>query len=297
MFDDSRVAAPRVEAPAALSEFVTADPRERAERAWGRSYQDVVRAFRGDFRFAPDLVAKPRDEGEIERVLEWAAGANVAVIPYGGGTSVVGGVRPEVPAGFDGIGHARHDRAEQTARVRRRQPRRAHPGRRLGTAARAAARSARHDDAFLSAVVRADHVGRLDRDPRRRSLRHRRDAHRRPHRIDPRDHAQRRLGELPAARVGRRRVARPHAARLGGHAGRRDRGVGARATAAERACAGVGPVRRFRRRRGSRARDRAVGPAAQQLPPDRRRRGALHDGRRRQRPPAGAGLRVGRRRR
>ncbi|MBI5309919.1 MAG: FAD-binding oxidoreductase [Actinobacteria bacterium] len=101
-FDESRVAAPRVETPQALTGFVSADPRERAERAWGRSYQDVVRAFRGDFRFAPDLVARPRDESEIERVLEWAAGANVAVIPYGGGTSVVGGVRPEVPSGYDG---------------------------------------------------------------------------------------------------------------------------------------------------------------------------------------------------
>lgn len=102
VFDESRVARPKIEAPEALTEFVTADPRERAERAWGRSYQDVVRAFRGNFSFAPDLVAKPRDESEIERVLEWAAAKNVAVIPYGGGTSVVGGVRPEVPAGFDG---------------------------------------------------------------------------------------------------------------------------------------------------------------------------------------------------
>lgn len=102
-FDDTRIAAPRVELPAPLSEFVTNGPRERAERAWGRSYQDVVRAFRGDFSYAPDLVARPRDEAEIERVLEWAAGANIAVIPYGGGTSVVGGVRPEVPSGYDGV--------------------------------------------------------------------------------------------------------------------------------------------------------------------------------------------------
>lgn len=101
-FDESRVPARRVELPAVVSEFVTDDARERAERAWGRSYQDVVRAFRGDFSFAPDLVAKPRDESEIERVLEWASSANVAVIPYGGGTSVVGGVRPEVPSGYDG---------------------------------------------------------------------------------------------------------------------------------------------------------------------------------------------------
>ena len=50
----------------------------------------------------PDVVARPRDERDVEALLEWAAGANVAVIPYGGGTSVVGGVEPRIPARFDG---------------------------------------------------------------------------------------------------------------------------------------------------------------------------------------------------
>ena len=39
---------------------------------------------------------------EIEAVLEWAGGANAAVVPYGGGTSVVGGVEPRIPDRFDG---------------------------------------------------------------------------------------------------------------------------------------------------------------------------------------------------
>lgn len=102
-FDPSSLSAPRVAVPVELAEIVTDDARERAERAWGRSYQDVVRAFRGDFSFAPDLVALPRDEAEIAQLLEWASGAGVAVIPYGGGTSVVGGVRAEVPAGYNGV--------------------------------------------------------------------------------------------------------------------------------------------------------------------------------------------------
>jgi alkyldihydroxyacetonephosphate synthase len=101
-FTGVEVPAPRVEVPSALSDFVGQDPRERAERAWGSSYQDVIHAFRGDFRYAPDAVAMPRDEHQIEQVLEWAAGANLAVIPFGGGTSVVGGVRPQLPAGYDG---------------------------------------------------------------------------------------------------------------------------------------------------------------------------------------------------
>jgi alkyldihydroxyacetonephosphate synthase len=45
---------------------------------------------------------RPRDEPEVQAALEWAAAANVAVIPYGGGTSVVGGVEPRIPSSFDG---------------------------------------------------------------------------------------------------------------------------------------------------------------------------------------------------
>lgn len=102
VFDESLVANARVQMPSELAEFSSADPRTRAEYSWGSSYQDSVRAFRGDFSVAPDFVSAVRDERDVEAVLEWAAGANVAVIPHGGGTSVVGGVRPQVPEGYDG---------------------------------------------------------------------------------------------------------------------------------------------------------------------------------------------------
>jgi alkyldihydroxyacetonephosphate synthase len=99
---DARLRAPRVAVPPALAEICRDDAHTRAEHAWGRSYADVVRGFRGDFRYAPDFVAFPREEREIERVLEWCAAQRVAAIPYGGGTSVVGGVRPEVGASYNG---------------------------------------------------------------------------------------------------------------------------------------------------------------------------------------------------
>jgi alkyldihydroxyacetonephosphate synthase len=87
---------PRVEAPAALAEICDSGAHARASHAWGASYSDVVRGFRGRFDHPPDVVARPRDEREVEAVLEWAAADGVAVIPYGGGTSVVGGVTPAV---------------------------------------------------------------------------------------------------------------------------------------------------------------------------------------------------------
>ena len=62
----------------------------------GKAYRDVVRGFRGEFENPPDLVAFPRDESEIETVLSWAEAEGAAVVPFGGGTSVVGGVEAQL---------------------------------------------------------------------------------------------------------------------------------------------------------------------------------------------------------
>jgi alkyldihydroxyacetonephosphate synthase len=90
--DAVELPAPRIAPPGHLSEVLTDDPVERAAHTYGKAYRDIVRAFRGRYDNPPDLVAFPRDEQQIERILEWAGAEGVAVIPYGGGTSVVGGV-------------------------------------------------------------------------------------------------------------------------------------------------------------------------------------------------------------
>jgi len=89
--------APRIEAPAPLSAICRTDTYERASHALGKSYRDVVRGLRGEFEMPPDVVAHPRDESEIEAVLEWCEHAGAVAIPFGGGTSVVGGVEPALP--------------------------------------------------------------------------------------------------------------------------------------------------------------------------------------------------------
>ena len=101
--DDVVLGAPRVQAPPGLGTICASDAHARASHAWGKSYADVVRGFHGRFDFPPDVVARPRGERDVEAVLEWAASANVAVVPYGGGTSVSGGVQCEVPERFDGV--------------------------------------------------------------------------------------------------------------------------------------------------------------------------------------------------
>ncbi|HEX4563556.1 MAG TPA: FAD-binding oxidoreductase [Solirubrobacteraceae bacterium] len=94
--------APRVAPPAALAKRCADDEHARASHALGKSYLDVVRGFRGRFEHPPDFVAYPREERELEQLLEWCTRERVAAIPYGGGTSVVGGVSPEVTLAYNG---------------------------------------------------------------------------------------------------------------------------------------------------------------------------------------------------
>ena len=92
--EDVELRPPRLEPPASLAAICRSDPYERAAHAYGKSYRDVVRAFRGRFDNPPDVVAHPSDEADLERVLAWCEEAGAAAIPFGGGTSVVGGVEP-----------------------------------------------------------------------------------------------------------------------------------------------------------------------------------------------------------
>jgi alkyldihydroxyacetonephosphate synthase len=82
----------RLKRPTAFGDLFSDDKYERVSHALGKAYRDVVRGFRGKFEDPPDLVAFPREEAEIETVLSWAEAEGVAVVPFGGGTSVVGGI-------------------------------------------------------------------------------------------------------------------------------------------------------------------------------------------------------------
>jgi alkyldihydroxyacetonephosphate synthase len=94
--------APRVDAPPALAGICSATPLDRAAHTYGKSFRDVVRAFARDFSNPPDVVAYPRSEDEIVALLDWASAQRVAAIPYGGGSSVVGGVEPPSTGDYRG---------------------------------------------------------------------------------------------------------------------------------------------------------------------------------------------------
>lgn len=92
---------PRLDAPE-IGVTMSRDPRARIQHTYGKSYRDLVRGFSGDFASAPDLVAFPENEDDVSHVLDWASDAKVAVIPFGGGTSVVGGVEAALSGDFVG---------------------------------------------------------------------------------------------------------------------------------------------------------------------------------------------------
>ncbi len=90
--DAVEIRASRLKAPAAFGDLFTDEKYERVSRGLGKAYRDVVRGFRGQFPNPPDLVALPREESEVEAVLNWSEAEGAVVVPFGGGTSVVGGI-------------------------------------------------------------------------------------------------------------------------------------------------------------------------------------------------------------
>jgi alkyldihydroxyacetonephosphate synthase len=93
---------PRLNPPPGLKELFRSDPYERISHAMGKAYRDVVRAFRGRVDNPPDLVAYPESPQDVDAILSWCADERAAAIPYGGGTSVVGGVEPRVGDDYRG---------------------------------------------------------------------------------------------------------------------------------------------------------------------------------------------------
>jgi len=121
-----KLRAPRVTPPAALAAICSSSVYDRAGHSYGKSFRDIVRAFRRDYPNPFDLVAFPRDEQEVVRVLEWCDRERIAVSPYGGGSSVAGGVEPPSKGDYRGavsidLGHLNKvveiDRVSRAARI------------------------------------------------------------------------------------------------------------------------------------------------------------------------------------
>jgi alkyldihydroxyacetonephosphate synthase len=93
----------RLAPPKELAEMFSAERYDRVAHALGKAYRDVVRGFRGEFPNPPDLVAYPKSAEDVDAVLNWCSDEGAAAIPFGGGTSVVGGVEPRMREDYPAV--------------------------------------------------------------------------------------------------------------------------------------------------------------------------------------------------
>jgi len=92
---------PRISPPASIAQFCSTETHDRAVHSYGRGFRDRIRAFNRQFPNPPDVVAYPRNEQDVVSVLDWCSSSGHTAIPYGAGSSVVGGVEP--PDHADGV--------------------------------------------------------------------------------------------------------------------------------------------------------------------------------------------------
>jgi alkyldihydroxyacetonephosphate synthase len=83
-------------------EHVRTDHETRVRHTRGKSTPDLLRMRHGDGADAPDAVLLPADHGQVQALVEWCTRRRVALVPFGGGTSVVGGLAAR-REGFAGV--------------------------------------------------------------------------------------------------------------------------------------------------------------------------------------------------
>src|SRR5690242_18251735 len=76
------------------AEHVLVEDRDRLLRAGGKSTLDLLRRRDFGVQDSPDAVLVPGSDDEVAAVLRFCADHSIAVVPFGGGTSVVGGLDP-----------------------------------------------------------------------------------------------------------------------------------------------------------------------------------------------------------
>ncbi|HYZ67391.1 MAG TPA: FAD-binding oxidoreductase, partial [Mycobacterium sp.] len=76
------------------AEYCGIDDQSRLLRAGGKSTLDLLRRKDSGVQDAPDAVLLPSSEDEVAQILRYCADHSIAIVPFGGGTSVVGGLDP-----------------------------------------------------------------------------------------------------------------------------------------------------------------------------------------------------------
>ena len=101
--DDIELRTSRIKIPDALSHLCSISDYDRAAHTYGKGCPDVMRAFRLEFSNPPDVVAFPENEQDVVAIVDWCDEIGAMVIPFGGGSSTVGGVEASSNEGYPGI--------------------------------------------------------------------------------------------------------------------------------------------------------------------------------------------------
>ena len=99
---DFNLPAARLAVPKQFRTIVSTTTYDRLVHSYGKSFGDIVRMFLHQVNNPPDWVAFPLNEQDISDLLAYAGEHNMAVIPFGGGTSVCGGVEADVGGDYRG---------------------------------------------------------------------------------------------------------------------------------------------------------------------------------------------------
>eukprot|EP00002_Diphylleia_rotans_P039710 TRINITY_DN9279_c0_g1_i1.p1 TRINITY_DN9279_c0_g1~~TRINITY_DN9279_c0_g1_i1.p1 ORF type:complete len:551 (-),score=92.01 TRINITY_DN9279_c0_g1_i1:111-1763(-) len=83
---------PRFELPQNILEFSTNENYERLAHTYGKCFVDIVNGLLGKYENPPDYVSYPRSELHLQQLLDFAKGRAIALIPYGGGSTVAKGI-------------------------------------------------------------------------------------------------------------------------------------------------------------------------------------------------------------
>jgi len=95
--------APRIALPDKMAIIMSDRPYDRVTHGYGKSFADLVRLQMRHMPHPPDWVAFPKNEDDLSALMAFAASCGAALIPFGGGTSVCGGVEADVPGDYGAV--------------------------------------------------------------------------------------------------------------------------------------------------------------------------------------------------
>ena len=81
-------------AEAVGEKHVITEDMDRVVHTFGKSVRDLVRLRRNQLKRIPDAVVYPGDEDQVRAVMEATLAADAVLIPFGGGSNIVGALEP-----------------------------------------------------------------------------------------------------------------------------------------------------------------------------------------------------------